>query len=605
MFGEEYLEKKEGLFLKTPPFFYSTDMAEPTQLKSRYFYAALVIVGFIVYYHALYAPFAFDDTLYIVRNPWIRSPGNLLDTTPLRYIGDVSFFLNYRFFGPGPFSFHLVNVVVHIINAALVFSLIKLIFTTPFFVNATSRDASIKEACLPIALITSLVFLVHPINTQAVTYISQRYTSLSVLFYLAAVTLYLRARLGESAPGRSRGSIFLSAPYLGAFVATVLAMKTKEIAFTIPVVMALLEITLFTGRARKRLFLLLPFFLTLLIIPLSLLRPDALQSGGVNKAEEFMRRKKIEDLQVSSYQYLITQFTVIPVYIRMVFAPVKQHFNYYWPLRDSLLDLQVVTGGFFVISLLALSLYGLIRSVKRNMAYLFLISLGVVWFFVTSSVESSIIPIRDVINEHRVYLPGIGIILSAVSALFYLRKVLIKRSSMKLPAAVFTLVVAVVTAAPLGAAAFMRNGVWGDEVRLYEVDIQNNPNEADLRLLLGIAYFKRGRHEDAATEFENVVERKPGFFPGRNNLGYTYAALGRYAEAVEQLKVAARLRPDRVSPHFNLGVLYFKMGRPREAEAELRETLKLNPAHEKAAGVLSYILNGPGERPGKGVKDVP
>jgi len=606
MFGERSSLKEEGLVRKTPPLFYSIDTVEHKPLNSGYFYAVLILIGFIVYYHALYAPYVFDDALYIAKNPWVSSPTNLWDTTPLRYAADLSFALNYRLFGPGPFSFHLVNVIVHIINAALVFSFIRLIFRTPFFTVSAPGDNSIKEAAVPIALLTSLVFLVHPINTQAVTYVSQRYTSLCALFYLTALVLYIRARLGEGASGRSGGvSLNFAVPYIGAFVATVLAMKTKEIAFTAPFVTALLEMTLFTGRARKRLFLLLPFFLTLLIIPISLLRPETPHYGAaaVNKAEEFMRHKKMEDLQVSSYQYLITQFTVIPTYIRMVFVPVKQHFNYYWPLRKSVLEPTVLAGGFFVISLLALSVYGLVRSVKRHLPYLFLVSLGVIWFFITLSVESSVIPIRDVINEHRVYLPGVGLTLSFITVFFYLRKILLKRFSLKLPAALLTLVLMVVAAAPLGAAAFMRNRVWRDDVRLYTVDIENNPREADLHLLRGIAYFKRGRPEAAVKEFLIVVDKKPDFFPGRNNLGYTYASLGRYAEAVVQLKAAARLRPDRVAPHFNLGILYFKMGRPGEAKAELARALKIDPAHKKASRLLSYILKEPGVKAKKALKN--
>lgn len=567
-------------------------MVEPTQLKSRYFYAVLVLTGFIVYYHALYAPFVFDDSVYVAKNTWVSSPGGLWDTTPLRYIGDLSFALNYRVFGPGPFFFHLVNVIIHIINAALVFSLTKLIFRTPFFIAAAFRDNSMKEAALSVALLTSLVFLVHPINTQAVTYVSQRYTSLSALFYLSALALYVKARTSSLPSKGARSGGFFSLPYLGAFVSTVLAMKTKEIAFTIPFVMALLEVTLFQGGLKKRLLFLLPFFLTLLIIPLSLLRPEALDYGAANRAEEFMRRKKIEDLQVSSYQYLITQFTVIPAYIRMVFLPVNQHFNYYWPLRKSVLEPPVLAPGLFIISLLTFSAYGLFRSVKRNLPYLFLISLGLMWFFVTLSVESSVIPIRDVINEHRVYLPGMGLTLSAVTALFYLRKILLKRFSMKLPAALFTFVLAVVATAPLGAAAFMRNAVWRDEVKLYEVDIENNPHEADLHLLLGIAYFKKGRLQDAVKEFLKVLDKKPGFYPAHNNLGYTYTALDRYAEAAEELRTAARLRPDRVSPHFNLGVLYIKMGMSEEARAELGEALRLDPGNKKARALLRRINGG-------------
>jgi hypothetical protein len=198
----------------------------------------LIPLGLIIWSNALNGPFLYDDMDYIVKNPYIRSLWNFMDISGTRYLCFLSFAINYSIGGLAPFGFHLTNVLIHIINSILIFCLVKLTFDTPFM-NTRKKERDLKTLSLCMATVSSIVFLSHPVNTQAVTYISQRFTSLATLFYLAAVTLYVKARLSNArAGGFSRSTLTF---YLISLISTVCAMKTKEIAFTIPFAIVLYE----------------------------------------------------------------------------------------------------------------------------------------------------------------------------------------------------------------------------------------------------------------------------------------------------------------------------------------------------------------------------
>ena len=560
--------------------------------SKRLFLVLLPVAGLLVYSKALGAPFVFDDGLYVLKNPWIRSLSNLADLSASRYMGDLSFALNYRLSGAEPLGYHLVNVIIHIVNAALLFFIIRAVFSSPLVKGSVpALDEASRDA---VAALTSLIFLCHPVNTQAVTYVSQRYTSLAALFYLGALLFYLKARLaggegggrGKGGESPGRGRLF----YLVSIISTVLAMKTKEISFTIPFMIAILEAGLFHPEDKRRYLRLVPFFLTLFIIPLSILLPAPADG---NAAQEFMRLKKMEDLgSVHWYPYLLTQSEVVVTYLRLVFVPVNQKFNYHWPLATSLFDPRVLASTLFLSSVMILSVSGLIRSVKRRSAPVALFSLGLIWFFLTLSVESSVIPIRDVINEHRLYLPIAGIIFSSVCALFYLKVFLEKKYGAVLKTPAFAALLLALIVLPLSLAAYSRNEVWSDPLSLYADEVEKNPVEAGPHLYLGLAYAESGQTEEAAREFERAVGIKPDFFTARGNLANTYLRLGKVDDAMEEYRTLIKQDPSRVFPHFNLAVLYMTKGLYDDAEKELEETLRLEPGNTKALTLLNYLGSG-------------
>jgi len=194
-------------------------------------------------------------------------------------------------------------------------------------------------------------------------------------------------------------------------------MKTKEIAFTLPATVVLYEFMFFKSSVRKRLIFLAIVALTLTIIPLSLLHSDKPLSAILSELSE---RTRIQT-DMPRWHYLVTQMRVIVTYLRLVFLPVGQNLDYDYPIYHSLFTPQVFFSFLLLLAIVGSALYLLSASRSRHsgsspraVPYR-LISFGIFWFFITLSVQSSIVPIVDVIFEHRVYSPSVGLFIAIIT----------------------------------------------------------------------------------------------------------------------------------------------------------------------------------------------
>ena len=561
------------------------------------------ILGTVVYINSLECSFHFDDHESIIDNPFIKRLGNFLNPYPFLYgsriVGYFTFALNYRFGGLSVFGYHMVNLLIHITNALLVYGFIRLLVKSP----RLTPQASITPAAPAIALSTALLFVVHPVQTQAVTYIVQRFASLAALFYLLTVLCYLKWRL--SSP-ESKGRHLW---YAAAFIATILGMKTKETTFTLPFMLLLVEAVFFGPPTRKQWIGLIPFFLTLPIIPFS--REDALGTGG----EAFARAAT----NVGRWDYLCTQFRVIMTYLRLLVLPVNQNLAYDFTVSHSLFEPPAFFSFLFLSALFAAAVYLLFLS-RRAAAdpRLRLIGFGVLWFFITLSIESSIIPIRDVIYEHRLYLPSAGLFLAVgTAALGYADR---SRVWAGMGIGLVVLTFSVLT--------YERNLVWKDELSLWADVIQKSPNMALGYYSLGAAlasegnleeaiknyarsleldpndprthydlanaYKKAGRIEGSIREYQTAITLVPGYAEAHNNLGIVYEERGRLEDAFREYQAALRFKPYLADAHNNMGIVYNKMGRTDDAVLEYRKAIALDPAFVEAYNNLGLIYKNTG-----------
>jgi len=279
----------------------------------------IVILGIIIYSNTFHAPFVFDDEPSITDNTVIRELGNffLNDSgyryNPRRFIGYLSFAVNYHLNGLDVTGYHLFNIAVHLINALLVFSLVRLSFRTPVL-----KDSSLFTSADVIAFLSAVLFVAHPVQTQAVTYIVQRVTSLAVLFSLSALVFYARWRLALESGRSSARSLPL---YILSIVSIILAMKTKEISFTLPVLIVLFDIFFFR---KLRPGYLVPVLLTMIIIPLDMLHVAKPLGEIISDVSTVTRVKSA----LSRWDYLFTQFAVIVTYLRLLIFPVNQNLDY-------------------------------------------------------------------------------------------------------------------------------------------------------------------------------------------------------------------------------------------------------------------------------------
>jgi tetratricopeptide (TPR) repeat protein len=450
--------------------------------------------------------------------------------------------------------------------------LVKLTFMTPFMERSTLKSRSSH-----IALFAAIVFISHPVQTQAVTYIVQRLTCLATFFYLASLLAYVKSRLAASGAKRY---VFYAASLLSAL----LAMNTKQIAFTLPLAISLYEFSFFRTAIRKRALFLFPLLLTIFVIPLSFIDVDRPLGELVGDMGEATTLQDIPRLE-----YLLTEFRVMATYIRLLVLPVNQNLDYDYPVYDSFFALPVLLSFLLLLAIFALGIFLFHRSrVKDHSSRL--IAFGIFWFFLAISVESSIIPLH-VIYEHRIYLPSVGLALafSAGAFLIYERlKGRRTRATMTVLLAALSLV--------FGIAAHQRNNVWKTEMGLWEDVVEKSPHKARPHYNLGKSYQQWGMDWEAIKEYEIAVRLKPDYVKAHNNLGIVYLKVGRMEEAIKEYRLTIGLDPGFKEAHFNLGIAYLDKGLIEEAQAELKRTLEIDPGYARARIFLEYISKNPARR---------
>jgi Flp pilus assembly protein TadD len=540
----------------------------------------IIAVGFLVYSNTFNVPFIFDDMPNIVDNPAVKDFPHSFGT---RFIGQLTFTMNYRLHGLDVTGYHIFNLIVHIFNALLIYALLTLTFKSPYFSGYSKDVTTTRYSRNLIALFTALLFVSHPVQTQAVTYIVQRFASLATMFYLLSLVSYSKARLISQEVQSKVKSLFW---YGVSLFSAVLAMKTKEISFTLPVVIILYEFMFFNGKIKRRILYLLPLFLIMLIIPLSLIGTDKPLGDIISDVSEATRLQT----NISRWDYLFTQFRVIVTYIRLIFLPVNQNLDYDYPTYYSFFDVGVFLSFLFLLSILILSVY-LFYRYRKTAPSVTLISFGVLWFFITLSVESSIIPIVDVIYEHRIYLPSAGFFIAFTASIIWLRNRL-KNTMPIVGKAIIPILLLVVFI--FSVSTYARNNVWQSSTGFWEDVVKKSPLKARPHRTLGFYYKKQGRLEEAIREYQTSLRLDPNDAVAHSNLGGVYEKQGRFKEAMEEFNTAIRLMPDLAAAHTNIGVFYGKQGRLEEAIKELQTALNLDPDDATAHGNLGGIYGKQG-----------
>ena len=514
---------------------------------------SVFLLGLILYAGTLRAGFYFDDQSAIVLNPAIKHLGNLAAVWSgfnTRFIVGFTFALNYAVGGLNPFGYHLVNIIFHIFSSLLVYQLASLTFKTPAL-----KDHPLGQMGGAVSFFASLLFLVHPVQTEAVNFVWQRAASLATFFYLTAVVLYIRARLFSR-----------SYDYVGSLAVTLLGMLTKEITVTIPLTLLLYECFFF----RPRLVRLLPFLFTLAIIPLFLLRSDQVimkLKPPVTKGEPFTETLLNMTRWSGTHSfprrvYLLTEANVFRTYLGLFFFPAHQRIDYDYPIARTLSD----PGTLFSCLLLAAILIAAVALSRRHR----LISFGIFWFFITASVEALFI-LRDVIFEYRLYLPMAGFALFLPASVFTLFKDRVKSTAI-LSCFVFA----------FSAATYRRNLVWKDELSLWKDAALKSPRKSRVLNNLGMAYDKIGNETKAFACYKRAVKMNPRDAEAYNNMGILRGKTADEMKSEVYYRRAIAVKPDFAKAYNNLAVLYHRRSRPDEAARLFQKAIQLDPLYAEA-----------------------
>ena len=512
--------------------------------------ALIVAVGLLAYANNYQNGWHFDDQSYIVQNSTIRSLDNFKEmwhnlSAPARVVVLYSFALNWHFGQDDVTGYHIVNNLIHVITAGFVFGLVWLLLDTP-----AMQGTRLARRRWWVALFAGLIFVSHPLQTQAVTYICQRFASMATMFYAAGLFFYLRARLQP----RGGAGFFVLAG-----LAAVVGMFSKQIVITLPVAVLIVEWLFFRSfssrdgqRWRVPWKVMIPVVAFLLIIP-SLY---SFRVGGILSIKHKSSGSYRGEL-INNQTYPLTQLRVIPTYMRLLVLPVQQNLLYDFRISKSLTEPKTF-GGLVLI----LACIGLGFACRRKYP---LFAFGLFWFFLTVSVESSFIPIRHVVFEHRVYLPSIGFAILVAGLVFQF----VRRPQQ----ATALLSVMVVT---LGVMTWERNKIWRDEFTLWEDVKAKSPHKMRPYLNTGIAHSEQGNFEQAIADFQIALEKVPNSIMALNNLGVTYTKMRRYDEALAAYDKALAINPKWEEVWNNRGDVFRHRKQYAEALKNYNRALEIN-----------------------------
>jgi len=524
-------------------------------LFKLFLFFIICLLGIFVYSNTFQTPFQFDDKEFIVNNTRIHDLKNIREIlkilgTPIRFISFYSFALNYHFHQLNVFGYHIVNLTIHIINTLLVLWLILLTLSSP--------KLNGKIFCGKNLLIASggaLIFLVHPVQTEAVTYICQRFTSLATLFYLLSLCFYIQGRQHNNKVGY----------FIASAVAGLLGMATKQIVFTLPFIIILYEfyfLKTIKGLDKKTLFYLILILIFSLTIPL-------LYKFDFSKVilKEYPSRSHEGDIITPSV-YLLTQFQVVPTYIRLLFLPIKQNFDYDWPSSNSFFEPQTFLSFLILLIILIVSL---LISKKQK-----IISFCILWFFLTLIVESSIIPLPHVIFEHRLYLPSVGFCMMISILIYQITK---KKNFYICTICIIVIIFSYLT--------FKRNEVWKDGISLWSDVIKKSPNKSRPYHNRGFHYLTQKEYNKALADFNKTIELNPLYLQAYTNRATVHRAMGNYIFAFNDYNKVIELNPINVQAYHNRAHAFASIGEIEKALTDYNKAIEIKPDY-----FLAYYNRG-------------
>lgn len=455
----------------------------------------LAAVGGLAYSNIFDAPFIFDDKICIEENEVIRDlgqPGKLFLFTPTRFLAMVSFALNYALHGYDVWGYHLVNLVFHLGAGFALYGLVLALACTAVGKRVLGARAH------GIAALGAALFLVHPVQTQAVTYTWQRSLVMATLLSFLALWFYVVMRQAWVDGQVQRAGRFC----LAALVALVAGMFCKEITFTVPLMMLALELTVFRGVARPPLKFLLPFALSLLIIPGLVL--------GMRDRYAAVIPSEMEGYALfSPLTYLLTQIPVGVTYLRLLVWPSELHLDYQFPLAEGF-------GSVFPYLLVLLVPLALVVHAYQKQPML---CFTLVFFGLALSLEAVAVNLPDVIFEHRLYM-GVG----AAGCLFAgLLAHFLPRAFVPVGLVVVVL---------FGGLSWQRNQLWRDPVAFWSDNLTYAPGKARVWTSRALAYRKQGALAKALSDVDKAISLNEKYRLAYVTRALVLSEMGRHREAI-------------------------------------------------------------------------
>ncbi len=529
----------------------------------------LVIAATVaVYTNSFDGAFVFDEKRDIIHNASIHHlwpPWEVLSGR--RPVVDLTLAFNFALGGVKVEGYHAVNLAVHVIAALTLYGIIRRTLLRKRFRDRFGRASS------HLALTVAVIWAVHPLQTQSVTYVIQRAESLMGLFYL--LTLYCVIRGADS----SRHIKW----YAAAIVFCALGMGSKAVMVTAPVMVLLYdrvflsESSVETFRRRWGLYLCLAATWCVLWV--------CGLAQGVLSTSRKVATVGFSFKDITPPEYALTQFGVLVKYLNLSFWPYPLCLDYAWPVARTVG--VVVVPAIIIVALFVAVVWALIRG--RWWGFV-----GA-WFFVILAPTSSFIPIKDTFFEHRMYLPLAAVVASAVFGSNVALRLLIERlESSRLRSKYITAGLVLLAVALLGYGTVRRNGDYRTAVSMWRDIAVRRPESERAHVNLGTVLLADRRIDEAVIAYRRAVLLSPDDARARCNLGVALTKQDRLDEAMDTFRQALKIEPRMADAHYNLGLALIKEGSLQEAARSFREAVRLTPRDADAHYDLGRVLVGLG-----------
>ena len=569
--------------------------------------AATIIVGAaaLVYSNTWHVAFVFDDKIAVGENATIRRlwpiwqplcPPNHGETVTGRPLLNLSFAVNYAISGPNVWSYHVANLAIHILSALLLLGILRRTFLLTSAANAPvcpfGRDSRNGQEFLPhpresfgLALAIALLWAIHPLQTESVTYIVQRAESLVGLFYLLTLYCFIRGATSD------RGRLWYAATVL----ACLLGMASKEVMVSAPLMVLLYDRAFLAGSFgeawRRRYGVYLALAATWLLLAwLVIAAGNRGGSAGFGTG--------------SSWAYLCTQFGAIVHYLKLCVWPHPLLLDYG---KDTVpVTLEILPDAILVALLGLATLVALWRWPKIGF-------LGA-WFFAILAPTSSVVPVAtQVVAEHRMYLPLAAVVAAATLAGYIVcwqgartflsaaraglseadknvRSAGARDSRSRRIADILGVCVVTAIALALGTLTYHRNADYHSDVLIWQDAVHKAPRNGRARNNYGTSLADQGRIDEAIAQYQEALKIDPDDPDAHNNYASALADRGQIEEAIAHYQQILKVYPDNADAHNNYGLALAGLGQIDEAIVHYRKALKLNPDLARAHSCYGVAL---------------
>lgn len=510
------------------------------------FFISVFVV--IAYFNSFDNEFSYDDNYLILNNPQIESIENYIYTPKWfklfdnRSLSKLTYSLNFYIHGYEVFGYHLFNVFIH-----LAASITAYFLSLQFIRKIPKKRLNISlEAAF--ALISALIFALHPIQTDAVSYVTQRMASMAGLFVLLSIFFYIKFRESLRINKKQQALIYICF----CIVSFILSILSKETGYIALILFFFIEVYFFQKREERYKY---KFFFASIAVFASIVIYYIIRFGIPSLTNDFSR-----------ITYLFTQQKVIVKYIVLILFPINQHLSHLIIPEYTILSINVFLSALLHLSLLISAVILFRKGIK-------IISAGIVWFYITIMIESSIIPLPYLMNEYRLYLAIFG--LSLIFA--YLIIVWKNTSKMKTPYFITSIVLLILTILTIN-----RNNIWQNEITLWSDNVKKSPYNSEALNALGYTYYKKGDKLNALSLLTESVKYNPSFLQARLNRGVVLFDLMKDEEALTDFNFILEKTPINFLALCNKGAIFARKGEMDEAKKWFDKSIAANPYYYRS-----------------------